>query len=102
VTNDGWYGRTSAPYQHLAMAVFRSVENRRYLVRAANTGISAIVDPWGRIQARTELFEARALVGEVSYLRAPSVYARVGDVFAWACLLASLGLTFAVRRAPRR
>jgi apolipoprotein N-acyltransferase len=101
VTNDGWYGRTSAPYQHLAMAVFRAVENRRYLVRAANTGISAIVDPWGRIQASSELFEARALVGEVSYLRGETVYARFGDVFGWACLLASLALTFAPRH-PRR
>ncbi|MGE0456163.1 MAG: apolipoprotein N-acyltransferase [Vicinamibacteria bacterium] len=101
VTNDGWYGRTSAPYQHLAMAVFRAVENRRYLVRAANTGISAIVDPWGRVQASTRLFEARALVGEVSYLRAQTAYSRFGDVFGWACLLASLGLTL-MRRAPRR
>ena len=48
ITNDGWYGRTSAPYQHFAMAKFRAVENERYLVRAANTGITAVVDPHGR------------------------------------------------------
>ena len=57
VTNDAWYGTTSAPHQHLAMAAFRAIENRRYLVRAANTGITAVVDPRGRVIAATRLFE---------------------------------------------
>jgi apolipoprotein N-acyltransferase len=54
ITNDGWYGDSAAPRQHLALAVLRAVENRRYLVRAANTGISAVIDPTGRIAARLE------------------------------------------------
>ena len=58
ITNDGWYGRTSAPYQHFAMARMRAIENGRYLVRAANTGVTAVVDPAGRVLARTALFFA--------------------------------------------
>src|SRR5207237_8898591 len=68
VTNDGWYGRTSAPYQHFAMAVFRAVENARYLVRAANTGITAVVDPHGRVLERTELFVPAVVVRDVPLL----------------------------------
>jgi apolipoprotein N-acyltransferase len=93
MTNDGWYGRTSAPYQHLAMARFRAVENGRYLVRAANTGISAVVDTRGRLLARTGLFERTVLVHEVPMVTGTTFYARYGDVFAWACLGASVALT---------
>jgi apolipoprotein N-acyltransferase len=83
VTNDGWYGTSAAPYQHYAMARFRAVENRRFLVRAANTGISAIVDPFGRELARTRLMEKRALVGDVRAISETTFYTRHGDVFAW-------------------
>jgi apolipoprotein N-acyltransferase len=83
VTNDGWYGTSAAPYQHYAMARFRAVENRRFLVRAANTGISAIIDPLGREVARSELMEQRVLVGEVRGISEMTFYARQGDVFAW-------------------
>ncbi len=86
ITNDGWYGRTSAPHQHFAMAIFRAVENGKYLVRAANTGISAVVDPRGRVLERTELFERRAIVREVPIVPGITFYARHGDVFAWTCL----------------
>jgi len=73
LTNDAWYGKSSAPYQSLAMAVFRAVESRRSLVRSANTGISVFVDPSGRIFARSRLFtvwsKAREMVlsGEVTF-----------------------------------
>ncbi len=73
ITNDAWYGRTSAPYQHLAMAVFRAVENRRYLVRAANTGITAVVDPRGRVVASTALFDRTVLVREVGLRLRPDL-----------------------------
>jgi apolipoprotein N-acyltransferase len=82
VTNDAWYGTTSAPYQHLAMAAFRAVENRRYLARAANTGITAVVDPRGRVLEPTRLFETTVLVREVPLVAERSFYARHGDVFA--------------------
>ena len=85
ITNDAWYGRTSAPYQHLAMAAFRAVENGKYLVRAANTGITAVVDPRGRIVEQTALFEPAVLVREVPIVSGQTFYARHGDLFGWTC-----------------
>ena len=58
ISNDSWFGDSSAPYQHLAMAVFRSIENRRYLLRSTSNGISALVDPAGRIVYQSPLHEA--------------------------------------------
>ena len=92
ITNDAWYGTTSAPYQHLAMAAFRAVENRRYLVRAANTGITAVVDPRGRVLEPTRLFDRTVLVREVPFLAGTTFYTRHGDVFAWACAAIALAL----------
>lgn len=93
ITNDGWYGRTSAPYQHLAMAAFRAVENERWLVRAANTGFTAVVDPRGRVLEKTALFERTVVVREVPVTTRLTPYARFGDVFAWACLGGAVALT---------
>ncbi len=95
VTNDAWYGTTSAPYQHFAMAAFRAVENGKYLVRAANTGISAVVDPRGRVLDETRLFEATALVREVPFVGGTTFYARHGDLLAWGCLACAALLTVA-------
>lgn len=103
VTNDAWYGTTSAPHQHLAMAAFRAVENRRYLVRAANTGVTAVVDPWGRVLSPTRLFDRAVLVREVPFTTGLTFYARHGDVFAHGCAAAALALLAATvrrRRAP--
>lgn len=106
VTNDGWYGTSAAPYQHYAMARFRAVENHRYLVRAANTGISAIIDPFGRETARSELMEATALVGEVRAISELTFYAKHGDVFAWSVVvvaaLATLAAAFVTRAASNK
>lgn len=102
VTNDAWYGRSSAPHQHLAMASFRAVENGKYLVRAANTGITAVVDPHGRVLERTALFEPAVLVREVPFVGGTTFYARHGDVFAWCCFAFAALLsvaTFARRRS---
>ena len=98
ITNDGWYGRTSAPYQHLAMAGFRAVENGKYLVRAANTGITAVVDPRGRVLEKTALFEETVLVRDVPFVPGTTFYARHGDVFAWTCFAAAVVLTGATLR----
>jgi apolipoprotein N-acyltransferase len=93
ITNDAWFGRTSAPYQHLSQATFRSIENRIWLVRAANTGISAFVDPWGRINTASGLFTREVLTGEIN-LRGSKItfYAQYGDAFAIFCSLLGICL----------
>jgi len=87
ITNDAWFGRTSAPYQHFAQASMRAIEEGRYLVRSANTGISGIVDPYGRILAATGLYTPAVVVGEARFLRDDTIYARTGDAFAYGCVL---------------
>jgi len=86
ITNDAWFGHTSAPHQHFAMSVMRAIENRRYLVRAANTGISGFVDPYGRILQRTELFVPAAITGEVRWNHETTFYTRYGDWFVYLSL----------------
>jgi apolipoprotein N-acyltransferase len=102
VTNDAWYGTTSAPYQHFAMARMRAIETGLYLVRAANTGISGVVDPRGRALARTPLFEERVLVEDVPISTERTLYAATGDAFAWTCLAAAIVLVLATRRPAAR
>ena len=83
LTNDAWFGMTSAPYQHLGMVVFRAVENKRPLVRSANTGFSAFISPVGEIYSKSELFMPEVLKQEVT-LDSSSLtfYTRYGDLFA--------------------
>jgi len=98
ITNDAWFGRTAAPYQHFAMASMRAIENGRYLVRAANTGISGIVDPYGRVLAQSAIYEPAVVVGEARFLTERTIYTRTGDVFAYASAVATLGLLVGARR----
>jgi len=86
ITNDAWYGRSSAPYQHLSMAVIRTVENRVPMARCANTGISAFIDSRGRIHQPTGLFEEATIVGTVKLGHGKTIYRRYGHWFAWSCL----------------
>ncbi len=86
ITNDAWFGTTSGPYQHFSMTVFRAVENRRSLARAANTGISGFIDPTGKILAATGLLEDAAVTGSIPLLKEKSVYTIVGDLFARVCM----------------
>ncbi|MCP4371476.1 MAG: apolipoprotein N-acyltransferase, partial [Deltaproteobacteria bacterium] len=86
ITNDAWYGRTGAPYQHFSIAVFRAVENRRALVRSANTGISGFIDPVGRVIDSTDLFEDAVRTQTVPLINEISFYTRFGDLFAICCL----------------
>jgi apolipoprotein N-acyltransferase len=90
ITNDAWFGHSSAPFQHLSMTVFRAVENRVPLVRAANTGISSVIDSKGHIRAMTPLFEETTLGAEVIRGSSGSFYSRHGDIFAFGCVAASL------------
>jgi apolipoprotein N-acyltransferase len=107
ITNDAWFGRTDEPYQHLALAVFRSVENRHEMVRAVNTGVSAHVDAAGRVLARTDSVDPVetpgaapvSLLVDLAMLPGGGLYRHVGDLFAFLCALA---LAAALLRGPQR
>jgi len=90
VTNDGWFGDTAAPYQHFQPNLIRAVENRRYLVRVANTGISAIIDPFGRVAEKGPLFERAIVSGTVYTQDRQSLYVSWGNWFPVLCTLAAL------------
>jgi apolipoprotein N-acyltransferase len=97
ITNDAWYGRSSAPWQHLSMSVFRAVENRRSLVRSANTGVSAVIDPLGRITADSPLFQPFYLVADVPLLQGKTIFVSFGYYFGLFCLLTCLPFWFLLR-----
>jgi len=93
ITNDAWFGRSAASYQHISMAALRAVENRVPIVRAANTGITGAVDTLGRIHPTTELFEREVLIAAIQPRTGPpTLYSRWGDWFCYLCLIASAGL----------
>jgi apolipoprotein N-acyltransferase len=101
LSNDAWFGRTGYPAMHLAHAPFRAVEHRRSVVRGTNTGISAVIDPTGRVRSRLGVFEEGALVAEVRPARAPTFYTRHGDVPILSALgVVALGAIAAGRRRP--
>ncbi len=93
ITEDGWFGRTSAPYQHAQMAIFRSIEYRRPLLRSANTGVSLIADPFGRISRKTEIYKEANITGVIPLVKGLTVYAMIGDLFGWLFLLFVVGLS---------
>ena len=86
ITNDGWYGKSAAPYQHFSMAVLRAVENRRYLLRAATTGISGIIDPFGRVVSKSELMTQTYLTGNITPSQKLTFYTKFGDLLPRASL----------------
>lgn len=86
ITNDAWFGTSSAPYQHFSMVKFRAVENKRAVARAANTGISGFIDPVGRVVAQTGLYEDRQLTRSLPLADTLTFYTRYGDVFLLFCL----------------
>jgi apolipoprotein N-acyltransferase len=104
LTNDAWFGETAAPYQHLSMLAMRAVENRRWIVRAANTGISATIDPCGRVRSQTPLFERATIVDLVDLVDVNSFYSVHGEIFPWACCatLVAMGLGALARTKRRR
>jgi apolipoprotein N-acyltransferase len=102
ITNDAWFGRTSAPYQHFAQASMRAIENGRYLVRSANTGISGVVDPYGRVVARSRIFEQAVILSQARFLQTSTFYARHGDVFAYASVVVSVAMLVFAPASRRR
>jgi apolipoprotein N-acyltransferase len=88
LTNDAWFGYSPASYQHLSMVVFRAVENRVPIVRAANTGISAVIDPTGQLLQQTDLLTRTWIKGRIAPAVGPGpFYTRFGDVFAYGCMV---------------
>ena len=87
VTNDAWFGASSAASQHFSMVVFRSVENHLAFARSANTGISGFIDPFGRIVEATPIFTEQAVKATVQVWRPHTFYSRYGDVFAYGCVI---------------
>ncbi len=92
ITNDAWFGDSSAPYQHLSIAAFRAVETRTPLIRAANTGITAIIDRNGHIRTMTPLFREAFSSGEITPGKGDSILVRIGDAAAWLCTILTAGI----------
>lgn len=86
ITNDAWYEKTSAPYQHFSFSIFRAIENRVPIVRAANTGVSGFIDSQGRIRKDLDIFLEGTLIDEISLKEKETFYTRFGNLFAYLCL----------------
>jgi apolipoprotein N-acyltransferase len=85
ITNDAWFGKTSAPYQHFSIAAFRAVENRVFVARAANTGITGLIGPTGKILKQGAIFKEETMTGTIPLMKEKTFYTQYGDVFAYVC-----------------
>jgi apolipoprotein N-acyltransferase len=92
ISDDGWYGDTSAPWQHLNMARMRAIENRRWLLRDTNSGVTAAIDPNGVVRQSIPRHQAGELEAEFGFRNDLTFYTVHGDVFGWLCVLLSLGI----------
>jgi apolipoprotein N-acyltransferase len=90
ISNDGWYGETGAPFQHLEMARMRAIENHRWVLIATNNGVTASIDPYGRIVKKLPRNVRSALVAPFAPQIETTFYVRYGDVFAWLCVVISI------------
>ena len=90
VTNDAWFGRTSGPYQHFSMAVFRAIENRKPLIRSANTGLSGFIDSNGKIMIKSSLFQRQIMTEKIKTDTTMTFYTKYGDLFSYLCIVVSV------------
>jgi len=90
ISDDGWYGDTSAAWEHLNQARMRAIENRRWLLRATNTGVTAVIDPYGRVTAAIPRHIRSSLRAGFNYRHDVTFYTAHGDWFAWFCVLVAL------------
>ena len=100
VTNDAWFGDTQEPWVHLALAEMRAIEHHRYVIRATNTGVSAVIDPLGRVVAHTETFERASMVSEVHMMEGWTPYRSLGNWPGYAALAAMVYLGWLGKRSP--
>lgn len=101
LTNDAWFGDTTEPWIHLALAKFRAIEHRRFFVRSTNSGVSAFIDPVGRVLAHTHTFREETLVHEIAWLKGRTGYELLGDYPYWGVALFAGYAAFSKRRRPR-
>jgi apolipoprotein N-acyltransferase len=92
ISDDGWYGDTSAPWQHLNMVRMRAIENRRWILRDTNNGVTAVIDPYGRVRQSIPRHQTDALPAQFGFRSDVTFYTAHGDVFAWLCTILSLGV----------
>ncbi|MGA2653892.1 MAG: apolipoprotein N-acyltransferase [Terracidiphilus sp.] len=92
ISDDGWYGDTSAPWQHLQMERMRAVENRRWILRDTNNGVTSVIDPDGRVRQSIPRHQVDALPAQYGFRSDVTFYSAHGDVFGWACVLLGLGI----------
>ena len=92
ITNDGWFGRTSGPYQHAQYAILRAIETRRWIARCANTGISEFIDPYGRIVKRSRLYEPAVLSDQIEIRSDKTAFIKYGDIYQSVILILSAGI----------
>ncbi len=102
VSDDAWYGDTSAPWQHLNMARMRAIENRRWLLRDTNSGVTAAIDPYGRVRQSIPRHQTDALPAEFAFRNDITFYTAHGNVFAWVCAVLSLGIVVWAGARPLR
>ena len=99
ISNDGWYGNTSAAWQHLNMVRMRAIENHRWVLRATNTGVTAAINPYGRVTAAAPRHQRTSIRVHFAYEHDLTFYASHGDLFAYACaFITILGLAFSLGR----
>ncbi len=102
ISDDGWYGDTSAPWQHLHMARMRAVENRRWILRDTNNGVTSVIDPYGVVRQSIPRHVVDALPAVYGFRDDVTFYTAHGDVFAWACAILSIGVVgWSIRKSLR-
>ena len=101
ITNDAWYGWSSAAYQHWQQASLRSIEQGRYLARAANTGISGFVDPYGRVLQQSNMFESAVMAEDLRFITERTIYSYIGDTVGWAGVAITVAALLSTRRRQR-
>jgi apolipoprotein N-acyltransferase len=103
ISDDGWYGDTSAPWQHLNMARMRAIENRRWILRDTNNGVTAVIDPEGQVRQSIPRHQTDVLPAAYGFRDDVTFYSAHGDVFAWACAILGLGIVgLSLRMSLRR
>jgi apolipoprotein N-acyltransferase len=102
LSDDGWYGDSSAPWEHLDMVRMRAIENHRWVLRATNTGVTASIDPYGRIVDQMPRHVRGSLLARFNFIDDVTFYSRYGDWIAWICAVLTAGFVVAGLLRSRR